>query len=754
MIREFHAAVTLRGASSDPHRCPQATRAAKGMTMQTILRLRRRRRLSRLAAAVLLAGAVAVAAAAPVTRDDRLVIAVNGDPVSVPVIANDLVDAGALADGELRISSPPQGEAIVDTRGTVDASDDRIAYAPPADFSGDDVLSYQVCEEGDVCGEGQLHIVVRPLVDPGIDSGTGAGFVDERLQRQPDLPDVMFRTTPLAWPQVDTLPLAVDATPADPWDGDLDGAALVVRTLPAPADGLPKRWRVLVDAQGAAGDVDVYLGVDANGDSLPDPGEVQCTGAMSVTVERCELAVTHPGNAPVRWWMVVHNRHGAAQDARAEAFEVMLDEAGDGTLTATGPGDVPEDLPFDLRLAWTDPTVIGGESRLGYVRVVSAGLESGLFPVRIDRTTDAAPATLLGSAPLTLRLAPATDHDRIFFDVPAGATQLRVIGNSGGNIDLHVSRALATPSPDVGAAPAVGAEQGGVSAGPTGVESVTVDGAALVPGRWFVRVRNRDPVPALATVQTFIAAQAPVVRPGSYFNPGRSGHGTFLYPAADQRTGLWYTYFQDRSPTWYYLQAPQPGATGIWSSELYRAAWDGDSRELVDVGRVVLTPVAADVFTWSYEIDGEAGSETFSALGRGCPTLDGDVVDASSTWFDPDHAGTGYSVQYFPDYEFYAAFVYDTLGVPRFIISERTSFGSADELIDLEQLRGFCPLCERTGDPERDTIGVFGRGFSSDAVLEMMAAAGIFTGNVDGTWSQEDDVQLLGGPGTTQGCAL
>ena len=198
---------------------------------------------------------------------------------------------------------------------------------------------------------------------------------------------------------------------------------------------------------------------------------------------------------------------------------------------------------------------------------------------------------------------------------------------------------------------------------------------------------------------------------------------------------------------------PAPGVTGGWSSPLLRAAWDGDSRELVQVGRVVLTPVGPDRFAWSYEIDGEAGSETFESLGRGCPTLDGDVVDASSTWFDPDHAGTGYSVQLFPDYEYYAAFVYDALGVPRFITAERGSFGGADELIDLEQLRGFCPLCERAGDPERDTIGVFGRGFDDVPTLEFMAAAGLFSGDVDGTWSQEDDVQPLGGPGATQGCA-
>ena len=64
--------------------------------------------------------------------------------------------------------------------------------------------------------------------------------------------------------------------------------------------------------------------------------------------------------------------------------------------------------------------------------------------------------------------------------------------------------------------------------------------------------------PARVVSATIVGADAPVVRPGSYFNPDRSGHGVFLYPAGDQWTGLWYTYFQDRTPTWYYLQGPQP----------------------------------------------------------------------------------------------------------------------------------------------------------------------------------------------------
>jgi hypothetical protein len=48
------------------------------------------------------------------------------------------------------------------------------------------------------------------------------------------------------------------------------------------------------------------------------------------------------------------------------------------------------------------------------------------------------------------------------------------------------------------------------------------------------------------------------LRPGGFYNPQRSGNGLFLYPAGSEWAGLWYTYLQDGTPTWYYLQGQAP----------------------------------------------------------------------------------------------------------------------------------------------------------------------------------------------------
>ena len=117
----------------------------------------------------------------------------------------------------------------------------------------------------------------------------------------------------------------------------------------------------------------------------------------------------------------------------------------------------------------------------------------------------------------------------------------------------------------------------------------------------------------------------------------------------------------------------------------------------------------------------------------------------------PARAGAGYSVQLFPDYEFLAAFVYDARGEPRFLTAERQGFGGASADLVLEQLSGFCPTCERPAAPERFDVGVIGRTFSQGQLRRITLDAA-FTAGVGGSWSADEDVQPLGGPGTTQGC--
>ena len=57
-----------------------------------------------------------------------------------------------------------------------------------------------------------------------------------------------------------------------------------------------------------------------------------------------------------------------------------------------------------------------------------------------------------------------------------------------------------------------------------------------------------------------------------------------------------------------------------------------------------------------------------------------------------------------------------------------------------------------TGAPARADIGTLRRRFDARGLVQMQLDA-VFTGGVPGAWTGDDAVQLLGGPGTTQGCA-
>jgi hypothetical protein len=274
----------------------------------------------------------------------------------------------------------------------------------------------------------------------------------------------------------------------------------------------------------------------------------------------------------------------------------------------------------------------------------------------------------------------------------------------------------------------------------------------LTEGRWYVVPRAAWGTDVEFTLTATIAGGGAAVPSGSYYNPGRPGHGLFLYPAGGDWAGLWYTYLQDGTPTWYWLQGAKPGASGIWTGKIYRAAWTGASNHLVEVGEATVTAGTADVpaFRYSYVLDGETGSEPMFQLGEGCPTLGGSKVQLNTHWFNPAKAGTGYSVQLWEDYEFFAAFVYDADGVPRYIAAEHEGFGGATASSALYQTRGSCPMCWWSQSTYTD-IGVLTRTIQPDGKMRMQID-GVYGEGVPGGWSVDEIVQTLGGPGTTQAC--
>ena len=686
---------------------------------------------------------------------DRFVVTENSAALSLRVLANDRIPSAELAGGSLTIvRAPTLGSTNVDGAGTTNsAADDSLIYQPAADRSGEDSLRYRVCGGGQ-CAEGEVAIVVRPILPSlALNVASSSGFRDIAASGVRALPSARFVATPLVEAQVGEFPLDVDPSPTNPYSGN---GAISLRALPSAATA--KDWRVLVDARSlSSGNVDVYVGIDANRDGKASANELRCASGMSSTAERCELAVTVPACGNLAYWIVLVNAGASAHTARVETFEVPMDAA-NGSLAVTGPGQTARAASFPLRLVWDVPQLSDAQSRVGYVNVLSAaGTAVGSFPVRIDRAGRTEPGIALSSGvERSLRMPAGATADRVYIDVPPGATSLNVSARASDGVELYLARiaqpASTAAAPTIAAAPARSAATA-VAGTAAAQQQLTVSGAALQAGRWYVVPVNRASRTTEVTLAATIAGTAPVVRPGGYFNPVRSGHGMFLYPAASEWAGLWYTYLQDGTTTWYYLQGPAPGSNGQWKGRIFRSAWDGQRNVLTHVGEAVTTPTAADAFTFSYHLDGESGSEPFSSFGRGCPTLAGSALNVSSHWFEPATSGTGHSVQMFPNYEYFAAFVYDASGAPRFLTAERTSFGGASASIALDQLTGFCPLCTRSGAPTRNAVGTLSRTFSAGS-LSSISLDATYRAGVSGRWTSTQVLQPLGGSTSLQGCAL
>ncbi|KFL36270.1 hypothetical protein N788_05105 [Arenimonas donghaensis DSM 18148 = HO3-R19] len=689
-------------------------------------------------------------------RPDRIVIAQNR-PVTFSVLTNDVyVDERTLSP-QMPFTEPDVGDLhfIPNVFGTI--ADDQLAFRPVPGRVGIYRHLYGLCEQAMYsrrCAEAEIEFVIRPLPEESVtlDVASAAGHQDILLDGLQAMPGARFEATSIQRPVPYEVVLAGDANPLSPWD-DPAGTGSSVFTLARPQDNQPRRWRVLVDAttQGA-GDVDLYMGLDSDRDGVADESELVCTAAMVPSGESCELDITQPGDAALSYWVMLHNRGAAPLPARAEVSAVRVDTPSDGSLVATGPGQLREGEHFALRMAWNAAGFLPGERRVGYLRVRRDSEDPGeLVPVRLTRSPSPGPDTplaLSNTRPTSFRLPPGATHRRILVDVPQGASSLAVQTRSMAEVDLYLVPAGIGSSPRIEDAPPLTAAVAS-SRRVGGDEDVVV--YAPAPGRWYAVVQNKGNAAASVDITATMTAAAPVVRSGSYFNPDRGGHGLVLYPAADQQVGLWYTYFQDGSPTWLYLQAPAPGPDGLWTAPIYRTAWNGNAQQLAQVGQATITPTGPDAFTYTWTLDGETGSEPLRSLGRGCPNLGGAPLDASSHWFDANRAGTGYSVQLWPDYEMHLAFIYDAQGVPRFLIAEGPGFGGATRSLVLEQLQGFCPLCTRNGPPARRPVGTYSRAFGSGTM--QVGIDGLYAPRVPGWWSALDTARPLGGSGTMQGCA-
>lgn len=397
-------------------------------------------------------------------------------------------------------------------------------YTPAPDFSGRDRFRYALCY-GE-CTEAEVIVDVNafvPVTATRGDRGDRSGLTRVGMDSLPALAAASFTPSTLARPQRVVLDVQPDPTPQEGWDAD-SNIAWFTGTLPASPVGATREYRVVAVAPEAGNRrFQVSVGVDSDGDQTPSLAEKRCEQTRRAqALAPCETTI-EVASAPVDYWVAARALNGDFARVELQVFEVRMDHPGGG-LVATGPGHAQARAPVHAEVSWTDDSLLPGDRRLGFVRVRSdAGTVVGDFPFWVEGARNEAGLPLAVGEPRTFDLAPESRLDRIFIDVPEGATRLDVASLAEGGMDFHLVRMDEAGSPeDSGIAPAPGDGQPPVFSSGLGDErGARVEGAALRPGRWYVVPRNDRPSRASVRLSALIEAVAPLVRPGSYFNPGR-----------------------------------------------------------------------------------------------------------------------------------------------------------------------------------------------------------------------------------------
>lgn len=386
-----------------------------------------------------------------------------------------------------------------------------------------------------------------------------------------------------------------------------------------------------------------------------------------------------------------------------------------------------------------------GDIDLAFATALEAGylVNEGTLPASLPRP----PLTLASGQARTVRLMPGEAHERISLDVPPTATEVRFEVASARNVDLHVARRPFDAGPELPAAPPrVEAVASATTA--SGNEVLVLSGPALLPGRWFLTPTNADGSVADVVVRATItqSGAVPALAAGHFYNPSRSGHGVSYEYVAGQRVLIWYTYHDDGSPIWYYAQAAAPSPNrGTWSAPLLRFHWHGSGTTSRPVGTVQVTelgkaPGGADQIVFSWNLNGEGGSETMQRLGgSGCPA---GHEGNNGMWYAPSLPGYGYTVTLFPNYEFMPVYLYDAKGNPRWVSAEKSGFTPGESALPMFQITGFCPWCVRPASLAYRPAGTLTRR-SSGGVFTGLGLDASFGAPVAGSWVQDRPVSLL-----------
>ncbi len=569
------------------------------------------------------------------------------------------------------------------------------------------------------------HVFSAPGALPAtinLSSAAERGVSNVSLSSLIALPDLTLGVTALTTPTRRVETVVQDPTSEVIYDAF--GPGTLVSLVNVPGSNAPAGFRLLAElVSTTAPDVDLFVGEDFDGDGLPEEIEEVCTSNSAGPSERCDVSVA-ASSAARRYWVLAQSYRaspGGGDSLRLSTTLVEMKADPASALTVTAPASIARLENVPLRFAVDAPSSVGGEVLRGFVSLSAVAEAAQPFAwVLVDIERGNAPLAeraLMAGRALDLRLPAAAAAERLFIDVPANASTLTIRSTGSGEVDLYAARVASPTTPVIAAAPARAAAQAS-AVGPGANHTLTVTGAILQPGRWYLTPVNTGTADSIVTLTAELSYTTPRAQPrfGAYFDPNRDGSGVFLFPVGSSWGLAWYTYLEDGTPTWYLGAAAQPSASqGHWQIDLLRYRWNGSEAIGTRVGEATLSLNEQQSFTYSWSLDSSSGSQKLQWIGdTRCPLVAGSPLDVTGLWFSPTRPGFGYSVIASPDFESIAAYFYDQQGVARWSLGTAAVFGSG--AVGLDWRVGVCPLCDFRAPTVQPRLGSLQRSYSSASV--------------------------------------
>ena len=515
--------------------------------------------------------------------------------------------------------------------------------------------------------------------------------------------------------------LVEDPTRDDVWDG---GEGVMTKVISLPEGAL---WLYVETPNSTTAiDVDLYVGRDYNGNGTAEEWELLCESTTPEVFERCEFLDLEAGD----YWVLAQNWAGSGSTAdEVTVTTAAVVASGDGNLAASGPGITENGRPFDVRLSWDNVSALPNETWYGAVGVGSHPdfpTNVGVIPVRFRRSGISEPETfpLMEGVVHELALAANAIHDRVFIDVPPGASNLTVFTNGAtaeqnSGLSLTLKRmdfddALSSPPFTAPAAdvPGVISSDGSQQEGP----SITIVG--VDPGRWYAELTNRNGTPSSVSILAEVDFQgSPIdVHPGLWEPRSRPGLGQgYDFNWGDSsRALIWYTYDENGLPDWYIAGAPINDGN-IWTTDILRATNDGATQQLKPVGSLSVTALANNDALFSYTLYGKSGTERMMPLSAlTCPQVGGSPASYTGIWFRGTDGLGGASVLVNEITQVQIHYLFDDEGRSRWLFAQDPANNDPlDTEIPILQFNGYCAVCD-PAEVDFVEVGTLGRGFSSE----------------------------------------